>query len=48
MFWGAGQKHCSEILLDLPDYEISEIQLKSGEVRISAWYVLRQFGEQVN
>jgi len=28
----------SEIVLGLPDYEISEIQLKSGEVRISARY----------
>ena len=28
----------SEIVLGLPDYEISEIQLKSGEIRISARY----------
>jgi len=28
----------SEIVLGLPDYEISEIELKSGEVRISARY----------
>jgi transposase len=28
----------SEIILGLPEYEISEIQLKSGEVRISARY----------
>lgn len=28
----------SEIVIGLPDYEISEIELKSGEVRISARY----------
>jgi transposase len=29
----------SEIVMGLPDYEISEIELKSGEVRIAARYV---------
>jgi hypothetical protein len=28
----------SEIVMGLPDYEISEIELKSGEVRIGARY----------